>query len=194
MNSMGMDKERVVEQWLDDSLAQYGKTEPRPGLEMRVMASLHAEKTRIAAGRRWWWGAGLVAATSAALVTATLWFGQASRAPRSTETSIAARHESSGVSLEPVPQVAKHEVKEGQHRPIHRATRAQPAVAPKLEQFPAPAPLNEQERLLARYVEEFPQKAALVARVQTELRIKDEREMAAPWPKDAASTDLQQQE
>ena len=34
------------------------------------------------------------------------------------------------------------------------------------------------------YVREFPEKAVLVARAQTELRKQDEREMAAPWPTD----------
>lgn len=65
---------------------------------------------------------------------------------------------------------------------------------PKLEQFPSPIPLNEQEKMLARYVQEFPRKAALVARAQTDLRKRDEREMAAPWPKSAEATSSEQQE
>jgi hypothetical protein len=54
--------------------------------------------------------------------------------------------------------------------------------------------MNEQEKMLARYVQEFPQRAALVARAQTELQKRDEREMAAPWPKNAESTSSDQQE
>jgi hypothetical protein len=54
--------------------------------------------------------------------------------------------------------------------------------------------MNEQEKMLARYVQEFPQRAALVARAQTELQNRDQREMSAPWPKNAESTRSDQQE
>jgi hypothetical protein len=36
-------------------------------------------------------------------------------------------------------------------------------------QFPSPAPLSEQERMLAGYVQQFPQQAVLMARAQTKL-------------------------
>jgi hypothetical protein len=42
--------------------------------------------------------------------------------------------------------------------------------------------LTDQEKMLALYVRDFPGKAALVARAQTELHKQDELEMAAPWP------------
>jgi len=193
MDSMGTDRERV-DQWLDDTLALYSKSEPRPGLEMRVLANLGAEKARLAVERRWWWAAGLVAATSVCVVAAILWLGQTGRAARSSETLTAAHHESGGLALESLPPVTKHEVKKGQRRPIHRSTLflpAQRAVAPRLEQFPAPLPLTEQEQLLARYVQDFPRKASLVALAQTELHKQDEREMGAPWPSKTNSPDFE---
>jgi len=42
------------------------------------------------------------------------------------------------------------------------------AKEPKLEQFPSPRPLTEQERFLKQYVEKFPDEAMLIAKVQTE--------------------------
>jgi hypothetical protein len=63
-----------------------------------------------------------------------------------------------------------------------------------LEQFPTPTPLSDQEKLLARYVQEFPQRAALIARAQTQLRKRDEFEMAAPWPKNTDSNGSEQPE
>lgn len=195
MDSMGMDKERVNDhspddRWLDDALAQYGRSEPRPGLEMRVLASLQAEKARREAERPWWWAAGMVAAASAVVVMAgaMLWFGRGDRAQRPALTSIAAHGERTGVASESAPPVVKNALKEGPRRPIHRAPLTQQAAAPRLEQFPTPAPLSDQERLLARYVKDFPEKATLVAQIQTDLHKQDEREMAAPWPESSTST------
>ncbi len=53
---------------------------------------------------------------------------------------------------------------------IRRATvhRPQPkvdmAINPKLSQFPSPQPLSEQERLLQKYVAEYPEQAGRPAR------------------------------
>ena len=63
------DGEREVEQWLDAALGQYGKVEPRTGLESRVLANLQSDRTRIATRRRWWWAAGTVP-VAAAIVAA----------------------------------------------------------------------------------------------------------------------------
>jgi hypothetical protein len=48
--------------------------------------------------------------------------------------------------------------------------------APKSEQFPSPQPLSEQEKLLASYVERFPEHAVLVARAQAQLEQRDHEE------------------
>jgi len=49
------------------------------------------------------------------------------------------------------------------------------ARSPKLSQFPSPQPLSEQERLLVRYVTDFPQEAAMVAKAQA--RAEAERQL-----------------
>jgi hypothetical protein len=64
--------------------------------------------------------------------------------------------------------------------------RAQPAVVvsaavavqPKLDQFPSPRPLSEQEQILANYVAEYPETAALIAQLRTEEREKEREEEA----------------
>jgi len=49
---------------------------------------------------------------------------------------------------------------------------------PKLDQFPSPHPLSEQEEMLACYVAQFNDEAVIVARVRTEaMRLDREREM-----------------
>jgi len=52
-------------------------------------------------------------------------------------------------------------------------------------------PLNDQERMLARYVQDFPEKAALVARAQSDLHKLDELEMSGP-EKDLKTVDPQE--
>jgi hypothetical protein len=49
----------------------------------------------------------------------------------------------------------------------HRSN-ALAAANPKLDQFPSPQPLSEQERVLAQYVRDYPQEAGLIARMQEE--------------------------
>ena len=48
--------------------------------------------------------------------------------------------------------------------------------APKLEQFPSPQPLSEQEKILARYVNTYPEHAALIAQARTEELRRDSAE------------------
>jgi hypothetical protein len=193
-----IDQERDVDQWLESALGQYAKAEPSAGLESRVLANLRGERNRMAAQRRWWWAAGM--AVAAAAIVAAMWVGQtgigksrAKTAGSSTTTQLA----QGGASRRATPPLqVPHARREAAGprlgaRPIRHLAILEP---PKLEKFPSPAPLNDQEKMLARYVEEFPQRAALIARAQADLRKRDEREMAAPWPKSAESTSSDQQE
>jgi hypothetical protein len=47
---------------------------------------------------------------------------------------------------------------------------------PKLDVFPSPRPLSEQERILESYVNQFRQEAVLIARARSELEIRDQQE------------------
>ena len=193
MNVDDKDREHERDRWIDDALSLYGKAEPRPGLEGRVLARL-AEARRESSRTRRWWGA-LAFSTAAILALVMVW---------------RQRTEPSHIPAKPIANVAttprtgdsaaansareNHSLAFARNSANRRSLTAAAAQnAAKLEQFPAPRPLSEQEQLLARYVQEFPQKAALVARAQTELRKQDELEMAAPWP-NASSSSLEQQE
>jgi hypothetical protein len=159
-------RENDVEQWLDSALGQYGKAEPRIGLESRVLASLQAERNRITSRRRWWWAMGAVAAAVATV--AVLWVGQNGRTKNAAglaETLAPAHHEDIQRSIEPGPsQQAVHPAKEvTRRRPAHQPSR-EPAVAamPKLDQFPSRRKMSEAEMLLFRRLNGQSNKEALL--------------------------------
>ncbi len=66
---------------------------------------------------------------------------------------------------------------------IPRATPAVVASGPKLDQFPSPRPLSEQEKILASYVTKYPKHAALIAQARAEALRQD----LAEEMKDAAA-------
>jgi hypothetical protein len=164
--------EEKAERWLEDALAQYGKAEPRTGLEGRVLARLSAEASR--SRRRLWWGA--FAFGTAVLAITLIWAGHVGR------------RQVSEVPVTKVDVRAPDRTVAG--RTQHRVTQSRRqstggdlrSTTPKGDQFPSPLPLTDQEKMLALYVRDFPEKAALVARAQTEFHKQDELEMAAPWP------------
>jgi hypothetical protein len=56
----------------------------------------------------------------------------------------------------------------------------QPALAaaePKLERFPSPQPLTQEELALVRYVQSFPQEATLIAQAQEEFELETQKLM-----------------
>ncbi len=182
-----IDREREIEKWLDGALDQYRKVEPRAGLENRLLTNLSCERNRIALQRRWWWAAGTVPVTAAIVIAAWVGGSSGGRSPaRTVETTARPKQESACFSQAPPrrPQ-SDHRASVVPRRRLELSSRRHSFrdAAPKLDKFPSPEPLNEQEQMLARYVEAFPQRAALVARAQADLRKQDEREMAAPWPK-----------
>jgi hypothetical protein len=68
---------------------------------------------------------------------------------------------------------------------VRREIPSPQVEAVKRAQFPSPVPLSEQEKILARYVRDFPESAVLLAGAQTELRKAEEMERAQPWPRPA---------
>ena len=207
MNVDNSDREREMERWIDDAVSQYGKAEPRPGLEGRVLARLAEARQESSPAPPWWsmrWWSALAFSAAAILALVMVW--QQRRGPAHIPANPVAKiattprtEEHAAGSKRPLEENTKS-ARESRVRAVaqNRANHHALAVAatqnaPKLERFPAPQPLSEQEQLLARYVQEFPRKAALMARAQTELRKQDELEMAAPWP-NATSTNFEQQE
>src|SRR5438876_5029804 len=58
--------------WLDDALRQYGNTEPRAGLQTRVLSNLRSAQTNKATRATWKWV--LAASAAVAVVIASLSF------------------------------------------------------------------------------------------------------------------------
>jgi hypothetical protein len=177
-NQCADDLDRV----LDAALAKYASVEPRPGLEQRVMANLSTAERDTQTLVRWVWG--VAAALAIVLVVA----GIAWRSGRTSRPDIArhppgivskhAPQESLAKTSEAMPAVRNRRVR----RVIRRERNAPQTMktlitsAPKSEQFPSPQPLSEQEKLLASYVERFPEHAVLVARAQAQLEQRDHEE------------------
>lgn len=163
------DNDQSAERWLEAALKQYGEAEPRPGLENRILTNLQAERARLTL-RPWWWRPAAAAVTIAVL-TAGAWLLKRSpdvtKVPISNQPTVVTRKQ------EPEPPIASANTPYAAPRAPRRSRSenpiAQPSSIPRLEQFPAPAPLSEQEEMLAQYVREHRQEATMVARARAEL-------------------------
>jgi len=185
---------------LDAALATYATIEPRAGLEQRVLANLRGERQRLAARgwRRWPALVALAVAVLIAVVSAS-WritskafnaataSGSASRegVANDSRPGVAAR---SNVGKPALESGSLHERAQStghakgavaNHLGAHESPQTETAAeaAPKLERFPAPEPLSEQEKLLVRFVEDNPQDAALVAEARAEQLQREDEEM-----------------
>ena len=77
------------------------------------------------------------------------------------------------------PAVVTVSAAQGSQKLAHSARSAdivKTIAEPRLEQFPSPRPLSEQEQILANYVTQFHDKAILMARAQTKFREQQEME------------------
>jgi len=182
-NEDDRDRERLVDSWLDASLKQYGETEPRPGPEGRLWANLRMERERRPDGR-WRWAPGLAVLLAVMVGGGIFWAHGPGALPGTT-----AEHRSAPVVPKQAPaQLAATEARSPADSaslssvPRTGTRRSAAAVAdkPRLEQFPSPQPLSEQEEMLARYVQEDTQEAKLVAKAQTEMLKKDLMEFENP--------------
>ena len=165
---------------LDAALAKYAAIEPWVGLEERILACLRAERSRVV-DRAWWQWA--VAATTVAVVVAFALAWRLERQPQLTHHPVVT------TQSPPAPQMSNHSGAEPlSHRrnPSAHGTNAPKSSlqivmtanpSPKLDQFPSPEPLSEQEKILASYVAEYPERAVLVARAQAESLLRDQQEL-----------------
>jgi hypothetical protein len=184
---------------LDAALARYAAVEPRPGLEQRVLANLRAgQQLHAARGWRAWRAlAALAVACSIAVISASLLTkskvfnlatapvgGSRGDATNESRVAVAARGDTGKPASEGgrLPERVRSTERERDGVANHggvaelRQTETGDEVAPKLERFPAPEPLSEQEKLLVRFVEDDPQEAALVAEARAEqFKLEDER-------------------
>ncbi len=171
---------------LDAALSQYAVVEPRAGLEERVLANLRAEQEH-AAARGWWrWPALGVAAAVLIVAAASLMWIEGMWRPGKPAPDITARRPAttSQGSKQPGTRIASNDASRSVRptvsavvkRPARHGVHPPQAIVangPRLDQFPSPRPLSEEERLLVRYVHDFPQDAVMIAQAQAET----EREM-----------------
>ena len=153
-----------LDRTLDAALAKYASVQPREGLEERILANLRSHDTR--AAEPTWWNWRFVAALAAVLMIAAVvvW-----RWNKPTLPPVATHPQ----TLKPAPVAPElahgDENNAPPRKPLqHRAPRRRPereimVAGPKLDVFPTPLPLSEQEKILATYVARYPEHAALVA-------------------------------
>jgi hypothetical protein len=174
-----------VDRRLDAALAKYAAAEPREGLEGRILANLRAERAQTPHGAWWRWS---IAGALAAAIVVALALAWKSGSP---SPPVIANHPSEAmpVAEQPRSHGAPEPGEDRGHPPaVHSAIghsmhhASAPAIAtanPKLDQFPSPQPLSEQEKLLQSYVAENPEQAVLVARARMEVMERELKEMKA---------------
>jgi hypothetical protein len=164
---------------LDAALARYAAVEPRAGLEGRILARLltASEPDR---DRAWWRWSVMAAVAAVLLVTVTLGW----RIGMPTHPVVADRLSPASRVLQPGKQDVLHWDKCVVHPHVphhvqtatHRAQLSVAAAVPRLEQFPSPLPLSEQEEILASYVSRYPEHAVLVARARAEALLQEQKD------------------
>ncbi len=143
---------------IDDALASYSRVEPRPGFEARVLAHVHGAPKRVL----WPWAIAIPAALAIALVAGiglrqslpppTVAMAKPPQAQLTVLASVPSRLPLADArgSEEPILRrdregaVVSNYVGQDTRRPAPRPPRA----LPKLDRFPTPAPLTDQERVL----------------------------------------------
>jgi hypothetical protein len=140
------DKEkRFVDELLRASLRHCAGAEPRPGLEGRVLAGVRARQQVARRRQAWAWAVGL--AGVAAMVTLLVIYWPRPQPPPS---PVAAK----APEILSAPAVAKVAPPMQPILPHRRQRTAAPSrVDKRPQQFPAPHPLSEQERLLVAYAQ-----------------------------------------
>jgi hypothetical protein len=174
---------------LDAALAKYSAVEPRTGLEGRVLANLQAKREHSPARARRYWLPVLALAAAVIVVAVSMRiFTKPSRGgnhqaatSHGMQVATIGRSELTKPRIPVVPRRAS-----GHGR--HHAPRVAITV-PKLETFPSPHPLSEQEQLLANYIAEYPQHALLVARALADPLRPDQLKEMPPFPSGDVATD-----
>src|SRR5208282_1110421 len=158
-------------------LKQYGAAEPRAGLEDRVLTRIQTEvriEGRRVTPRNWsWWPAVIACVVLLSVAGAFLARNHHTDASAAKSHAPAPPRQIPEKAPEKVPEkfMAKASPRERRDgRPFGKLSagsrpsgRRGPAQPPRLDQFPSPQPLSEQEILLARFVEQFPREAAMIA-------------------------------
>ncbi len=164
------DQDRFADDLLDGALASYSKAAPRPGLEGRILARVRERERQ--ERFRFWALAGAAAAAVILLVVLLI--------PHRAPVTVSSVPKTSGHSPAVAP-VVKPPTRSASAS-TSRTVRTVKAMRPRPEQFPTPAPLSPEEKLLLTYVAQIP-KEELAAAVKDE---NEERTLEIPPLKIAA--------
>jgi hypothetical protein len=179
MNDEQKKKDEFAERWIDSALDRYTDAEPRLGFETRLLASIEAEREKRPRWHAMWmWAAsGAAVAVLIAVIALNVSHRQnpantpnVAKANRSAgasgQSTTAERGEATVLPKGQSPHTSNHSGAQqvATYRPARRPTvrpTNQPNLAvastqPRQAQFPTPAPLSEQERLLLAYVRATP--------------------------------------
>ena len=144
------DKTRTVNRWLDGGLKQYAQIPPHEGLENRVLANLRMRPDTSVYYWRW------MPALAGMIVVASLVIFWPKKPPQPVVKT-------AEVVPQPVqaitraPEVArKIRGNSRRHIAVELTQVSANATAPKLDQFPSPRQLSQQEELLLAYVRQVP--------------------------------------
>jgi len=170
----------VLDRALDAALAKYASAEPRPGLEGRILANLRAHAPGLT---HQWWKWGLAGAMAVILIIAAIVWRirelphhptMANQSTGTTPAPSAPEERFASHGPGPRPRPARRRKIPRQVPPDNAALAV--AENPKLDQFPSPQPLTEQEQILLNYVARQPERAALIAEARMRALQKDHEE------------------
>ncbi len=166
-----------LDRLLDAALTKYSSAEPRAGLEDRVLANLRVEQTCVPA--RTWWRWGLAALAAIVVVAIALAF----RSEKHLKPQVVQQAPAPGQApYSPETQIARRDATAPSTRPVRprtsgrRVAGAGATPVPKLDQFPSPQPLSEEEKIFGGYIEQDPQHAALLAEARMDSLRRDAEE------------------
>jgi hypothetical protein len=175
---------------LEAALARYVPVEPRVGLEQRVLARLKGERDSVRGWTRW-----SVASAAVALAVVVVMVGAGVEVwkERVRGAIVVSQAEPRQMEAVHAGENAQHRavaVKNSSERPKSTGRNGSRSLwaaghaaslmdQPKLEQFPSPRPLSEQEKILASYVKRYPETAELVAKARAAESLQDSLEEAA---------------
>ena len=145
---MRNDERDKIERLLDDALASDSRQEPRPGLERRVLERIHSDDAPRLVFPRWLWA---VPAAACLLWAGIFWNRHAATPERVQVTQVT--HVAAARETAPARPVTPRMVDHPHKRPHQRK------VLPRLPQFPAPAPVSDEERALLAFVTRAPKEA-----------------------------------
>ena len=156
---------------LNTALATYATVEAGEGLDQRILANLRSQES---SARSKWWTWGLLAAALAIVIVTVAW-----RFNGHTRPSIANHPATKQTPVESaIPKKATDHIAQNavlaRHPVVRKAVPSDPN--PKLDQFPSPQPMSDQEKILAMYINQDPDHAALIAEARMEALRQDEAE------------------